>query len=134
MQGASLSYQANSARPVWLDGAAAAAAQQAQPPPVTAAQSKRQKRSMDSSPFAGLMSKKPFRRRVFEAIEEDPEEIADRQPDVQRQDVNLNDDSITTHNLVSRLPSIPTVVTTNTFMQASYLGYMTVYTCNAIST
>ena len=106
-------------RPVWLDGAVSAA-NQAGPPPVPRPTS-RPKRGMDASPFAGLMSKKPFRRRSFEPIKEEPDsnESAGTATAAELSSPDTSGDSISTSNLLSRLPSIPTVVTTNTFMQVS---------------
>lgn len=109
-------------RPVWLDGAVSAA-NQAAPPPVPRPAS-RPKRGMDASPFAGLMSKKPFRRRTFEPIKEEPDsaESAGTATAVEQSSPDTSGDTIHTGNLLSRLPSIPTVVTTNTFMQVSLLS------------
>lgn len=122
-QKTSLEEQKPNARPFWLDGATSAAAQAVPPGPPVPCPRSRPKRGMDASPFAGL-SKRPFRRRAFETIPEDPggEEFCP-EPKIEPNtpSAEVSSDTVHTGNLQSRLPSIPSTVTTNTFMQVSAL-------------
>lgn len=76
----------------------------------------RLKRSMMDSPFAGSASKRPFSKRDFESIPEPPPILAKEEPSSLP---TVQEEDITTDNLFLRLPSIPAIVTTSTYMQAS---------------
>ena len=83
----------------------------------------RLKRSMMDSPFAGSISKRPFRNKGFDPVPEDAPVVHKEEPGTSAFSLGssslgpIREEGITTANLLSRLPSIPGVVTTASYMQ-----------------
>lgn len=118
VQAADVATTGRTAHVFWRDVASTATQPPAQPSAIP-----RLKRSLIDSPFAGAASKRPFRRRD---VDETPEDAAPPSEEEAPVLATPSEDGITTDNLQQRLPSVPSIVTTGTYMQvrtsASFLS------------